>query len=197
MEGLCCRSAFTPISSARGRSANRRLTLAFTTSYRWSRYGGDRAVRFAARVLEEASRPMNGSVATGVIEALVYARDGARDPSLGRYLRYLLLSLQIRARQTIAWRAAFDLGAEPPRILIGDLVQARSTPGYGGQEARCRCRRARSCDDVVRKLEDVATRVLRGGLAAVRPGVTFASWWHAMESRWPRPASGADTALHT
>ena len=89
---------------------------------------------------------------------------------------------------------------EPPRVLeAGDLVQAEIHTVYGGQEGQVNMSVALDpVDDVVRRLEDVARASYEAGLAALRPGVTFASVVHAMEEPIAKAGCWSKTPLlHT
>ncbi len=157
-------------------------------------------LRFAARVSEEACRVMMEVSRPGVSEAEVYADTVREIHRWGCDLRYPFFSLQ-SGRDNIGWGVPrWSVRAEPPRILeVGDLVQAEIHTVYGGQEGQVNMSVALDpVDDVVCRLEDVARASYEAGLAAVRPGVTFASVVQAMEK--PIAASGCwskTPLLHT
>jgi Xaa-Pro aminopeptidase len=140
-------------------------------------------LRFAAGVSEEACRVMTEVARPGVSEAVVYAETVREIHRWGCDLRYPFFSLQ-SGRDNIGWGVPrWSVRAEPPRVLEkGDLVQAEIHTVYGGQEGQVNMAVALDpVDDVVRRLEDVARASYEAGLAAVRPGVTFASVVQAME----------------
>ena len=157
-------------------------------------------LRFAAKVSEEACRVMMEVSRPGVSEAEVYADTVREIHRWGCDLRYPFFSLQ-SGRDNIGWGVPrWSVRAEPPRILeVGDLVQAEIHTVYGGQEGQVNMSVALDpVDDVVRRLEDVARASYEAGLAAMRPGVTFASVVQAMEK--PIAASGCwskTPLLHT
>jgi Xaa-Pro dipeptidase len=140
-------------------------------------------LRFAAKVSEEACRVMMNVSRPGVSEASVYAETVREIHRWGCDLRYPFFSLQ-SGKDNIGWGVPrWSLRAEPPRILeVGDLVQAEIHTIYGGVEGQVNMSVALDpVDDVVRKLQDVARASYEAGLAAVKPGVTFASVVRAME----------------
>ena len=157
-------------------------------------------LRFAARVSEEACKVMMDVARPGVSEAEVYADTVREIHRWGCDLRYPFFSLQ-SGKDNIGWGVPrWSLRAEPPRILeAGDLVQAEIHTCYGGQEGQVQMSVALDpVDDVVRRLEQVARESYEAGLAAVKPGVTFASVVQAMEK--PIAASGCwskTPLLHT
>lgn len=157
-------------------------------------------LRFAARVSEEACRVMMQVSRPGVSEAEVYADTVREIHRWGCDLRYPFFSLQ-SGKDNIGWGVPrWSVRAEPPRILeAGDLVQAEIHTVYGGQEGQVNMSVALDpVDDVVRRLENVARASYEAGLAAMRPGVTFASVVQAMEK--PIAASGCwskTPLLHT
>ncbi|HZP98511.1 MAG TPA: M24 family metallopeptidase [Reyranella sp.] len=140
-------------------------------------------LRFAARVSEEACRVMMETARPGVSEALVYADTVREIHRWGCDLRYPFFSLQ-SGKDNIGWGVPrWSVRAEPPRILeAGDLVQAEIHTCYGGQEGQVNFSVALDpVDEVVRRLEDVARASYEAAIAAIRPGVTFASVVQAME----------------
>ena len=157
-------------------------------------------LRFAARVSEEACRVMMEVSRPGVSEAEVYADTVREIHRRGCDLRYPFFSLQ-SGRDNIGWGVPrWSVRAEPPRILeVGDLVQAEIHTVYGGQEGQVNMSVALDpVDDVVRRLEDVARASYEAGLAAMRPGVTFASVVQAMEKPIAQSGCWSKTPLlHT
>ena len=157
-------------------------------------------VRFAAGVSEEACRTMMEVARPGVSEAEVYADTVREIHRRGCDLRYPFFSLQ-SGRDNIGWGVPrWSVRAEPPRVLeAGDLVQAEIHTVYGGQEGQVNMSVALDpVDDVVRRLEDVARASYEAGLAALRPGVTFASVVHAMEEPIAKAGCWSKTPLlHT
>ena len=157
-------------------------------------------LRFAAGVSEEACRTMMEVARPGVSEAEVYADTVREIHRRGCDLRYPFFSLQ-SGRDNIGWGVPrWSVRAEPPRVLeAGDLVQAEIHTVYGGQEGQVNMSVALDpVDDVVRRLEDVARASYEAGLAALRPGVTFASVVHAMEEPIAKAGCWSKTPLlHT
>lgn len=157
-------------------------------------------LRFAARVSEEACKVMMATARPGVSEAEVYAETVREIHRWGCDLRYPFFSLQ-SGKDNIGWGVPrWSIRAEPPRLLeVGDLVQAEIHTIYGGVEGQVNMSVALDpVDDVVRRLENVARESYEAGLAAVKPGVTFASVVQAMEK--PIAASGCwskTPLLHT
>ncbi len=140
-------------------------------------------LRFAAKVSEHACRVMMQTARPGVSEALVYAETVREIHRWGCDLRYPFFSLQ-SGKDNIGWGVPrWSVRAEPPRVLEpGDLVQAEIHTCYGGQEGQVNFSVALDpVDDIVRRLELVARASYEAGLAAVKPGVTFASVVQAME----------------
>ena len=176
------------------------FTLAFTDFMLVKSAEEIALLRFAARVSEEACRVMMEVSRPGVSEALVYAETVREIHRWGCDLRYPFFSLQ-SGRDNIAWGVPrWSVRAEPPRILeIGDLVQAEIHTVYGGQEGQVQMSVALDpVDDVVRRLEEVARQSYEAGLAAVKPGVTFASVVQAMEKPLARAGCWSKTPLlHT
>ena len=157
-------------------------------------------LRFAARVSEEACRVMMETARPGVSEAEVYADTVREIHRWGCDLRYPFFSLQ-SGKDNIGWGVPrWSVRAEPPRILeVGDLVQAEIHTCYGGQEGQVQMSVALDpVDDVVRRLEAVARESYEAGVAAVKPGVTFASVVQAMEKPIAKAGCWSKTPLlHT
>ena len=157
-------------------------------------------LKFAARVSEEASQAMLDACVRGANEATVYAAIMSEIYRWGCETRYPNMSLQ-SGRDNIGWGAPrWALRAEPPRALqTGDVVQAEIHTMYGGQESQVQMSVALDpIDDVLSTCAEIARRAYEAGVAAVRPGVTFASVVHAMEE--PLRAGGAwskTPLLHT
>lgn len=157
-------------------------------------------LRFAAHVSEQASLAMLEACRPGVNEAAVYAAIMSEIYRWGCETRYPNLSLQ-SGRDNIGWGAPrWALRAESPRVLQpGDVVQAEIHTVYGGQESQVQMSVALDpVDSVLETCAGVARRAYEAGLAAVRPGVTFASVVHAMEE--PLRGAGAwskTPLLHT
>jgi Xaa-Pro aminopeptidase len=157
-------------------------------------------LRFAARVSEEASLAMLGASRPGESEAAVYAAIMSEIYRWGCETRYPNLSLQ-SGRDNIGWGVPrWALRAEPPRVLqTGDVVQAEIHTMYGGQESQVQMSVALDpIDDILTTCAEAARQAYEAGLAAVRPGITFASVVHAMEE--PLRAAGAwskTPLLHT
>jgi Xaa-Pro aminopeptidase len=90
--------------------------------------------------------------------------------------------------------------AEPPRrVGAGDMVQAEIHTCYGGQEAQVQMSIALDPVDAANRIcEDAARRAYEAGVAAVRPGVTFADVVRAMEAPIRAAGCWAKTPLaHT
>jgi Xaa-Pro aminopeptidase len=157
-------------------------------------------LRFAAKVSEEACRVMMETARPGVSEAEVYADTVREIHRWGCDLRYPFFSLQ-SGKDNIGWGVPrWSVRAEPPRILeTGDLVQAEIHTCYGGQEGQVQMSVALDpVDDVVRRLEAVARESYEAGVAAVKPGVTFASVVQAMEKPIAKAGCWSKTPLlHT
>ena len=176
------------------------FTLAFTDFMLVKSAEENALLRFAARVSEEACRVMMEVARPGVSEAEVYAETVHEIHRWGCDLRYPFFSLQ-SGRDNIGWGVPrWSVRAEPPRILeTGDLVQAEIHTVYGGLEGQVNMSVALDpVDDVVRRLEEVARESYEAGLAAVKPGVTFASVVQAMEKPLARAGCWSKTPLlHT
>ncbi|HTR83522.1 MAG TPA: M24 family metallopeptidase [Reyranella sp.] len=176
------------------------FTLAFTDFMLVKSAQEIELLRFSAKVSEEACKVMMTVARPGVSEAEVYAETVREVHRWGCDLRYPFFSLQ-SGRDNIGWGVPrWSLRAEPPRLLeVGDLVQAEIHTIYGGVEGQVNFSVALDpVDDIVRRLEDVARASYEAGVAAVKPGVTFASVVQAMEK--PIAASGCwskTPLLHT
>ncbi len=148
-------------------------------------------LRFAAKVSEQASLAMLDACRPGVNEAAVYAAIMSEIYRWGCETRYPNMSLQ-SGSDNIGWGAPrWALRAEPPRILeAGDVVQAEIHTMYGGQESQVQMSVALDpIDEVLAACADIARAAYEAGVAAVAPGMTFASVVHAMEA--PLRAAGA------
>jgi Xaa-Pro aminopeptidase len=176
------------------------FTLAFTDFMLVKSAEEIALLRFAARVSEEACRVMMETARPGVSEAEVYADTVREIHRWGCDLRYPFFSLQ-SGKDNIGWGVPrWSVRAEPPRILeTGDLVQAEIHTCYGGQEGQVQMSVALDpVDDVVRRLENVARESYEAGVAAVKPGVTFASVVQAMEKPIDKAGCWSKTPLlHT
>jgi Xaa-Pro aminopeptidase len=176
------------------------FTLAFTDFMLVKSAEEIALLRFAARVSEEACRVMMEVARPGVSEAEVYAETVREIHRWGCDLRYPFLSLQ-SGKDNICWGVPrWSVRAEPPRVLeVGDLVQAEIHTCYGGQEGQVQMSVALDpVDDVVYRLEHVARESYEAGLAAVKPGVTFASVVQAMETPLAKAGCWSKTPLlHT
>lgn len=157
-------------------------------------------LRFAARVSEEACRSMIEAAQPGANEASVYAEIMRTIYRWGCETRYPNLSLQ-SGPDNIGWGVPrWALRAEPPRVLErGDMVQAEIHTLYGGVEAQVQMSVALDpVGDVLHECERVACESYAAGVAAVRPGVTFASVVAAMEEPLRRSGCwGKTPLLHT
>jgi len=157
-------------------------------------------LRFAARVSEEACVAMIEATRPGVNEASVYAEIMRTIYRWGCETRYPNLSLQ-SGPDNIGWGAPrWALRAEHPRVLErGDLVQAEIHTLYGGVEAQVQMSVALDpVDDILLTCERVAREAYESGVAAVRPGVTFAEVVRAMEAPLERSGCWGKTPLaHT
>jgi Xaa-Pro aminopeptidase len=157
-------------------------------------------LRFAARVSEEACRAMIAAAQPGTSEAEVYAEIMRTIYRWGCETRYPNLSLQ-SGPDNIGWGAPrWALRAEPPRVLEpGDMVQAEIHTLYGGLEAQVQMSVAlEPIGDALRACERAAGESYAAGVAAVRPGVTFAEVVRAMEEPLRRAGCWSKTPLaHT
>jgi Xaa-Pro aminopeptidase len=157
-------------------------------------------LRFAARVSEEACRAMIEAAQPGANEAAVYAEIMRTIYRWGCETRYPNLSLQ-SGPDNIGWGVPrWALRAEPPRVLErGDMVQAEIHTLYGGIEAQVQMSVALDpVGDVLNECERVARESYVAGIAAVRPGVTFAAVVAAMEEPLRRGGCwGKTPLLHT
>jgi Xaa-Pro aminopeptidase len=140
-------------------------------------------LRFAAKVSEQACLAMIEASEPGRSEAEVYAEIMREIHRWGCETRYPFLALQ-SGPDNISWGVPrWTLRAEPPRILqTGDLIQAEIHTMYGAQESQVQMSVALDpVSPLVARCEEVACRAYAAGLAAIRPGVTFADVVHAME----------------
>lgn len=157
-------------------------------------------LRYAARVSEEACQAMLDIARPGVSETEVYAEILRAIHRRGCEVRYPGLSLQ-SGPDNIAWGVPrWTLRAEPARVLVhGDVVQAEIHTMYGAQEVPVQMSVALDPIDPELKIcEDVARLSYEAGLAAVRPGVTFADVVQAMEGPLRESGCWAKTPLlHT
>jgi Xaa-Pro dipeptidase len=157
-------------------------------------------LRFAARVSEEACGAMIDAARPGVNEAGVYAEVMRAIYRWGCETRYPNLSLQ-SGPDNIGWGAPrWALRAEHPRVLErGDMVQAEIHTLYGGAEAQVQMSVALDpVDAVLSTCERVARESYAAGVAAVRPGITFAEVVRAMEEPLRRNGCWGKTPLaHT
>jgi Xaa-Pro aminopeptidase len=176
------------------------FTLAFTDFMLVKSEQEIALLRFAARVSEEACKVMMEVSRPGVSEASVYAETIREIHRWGCDLRYPFFSLQ-SGKDNIGWGVPrWSLRAEPPRLLeTGDLVQAEIHTIYGGVEGQVNMSVCLDpADDVVHRLEAVARESYEAGVAAVKPGVTFASVVQAMEKPLARAGCWSKTPLlHT
>jgi Xaa-Pro dipeptidase len=176
------------------------FTLAFTDFMLVKSAQEIALLRFAAKVSEEACKVMMDVSRPGVSEASVYAETVREIHRWGCDLRYPFFSLQ-SGKDNIGWGVPrWSLRAEPPRILeVGDLVQAEIHTIYGGVEGQVNMSICLDpADDVVHRLEAVARESYEAGLAAVKPGVTFASVVQAMEAPLAKAGCWSKTPLlHT
>jgi Xaa-Pro aminopeptidase len=176
------------------------FTLAFTDFMLVKSAEEIALLRFAARVSEEACKVMMNVARPGVSEAEVYADTAREIHRWGCDLRYPFLSLQ-SGKDNIGWGVPrWSVRAEPPRVLeVGDLVQTEIHTCYGGQEGQVQMSVALDpVDDVVRRLEGIARESYEAGVAAVKPGVTFASVVQAMEKPIAKAGCWSKTPLlHT
>ncbi len=143
---------------------------------------------------------MAATARPGVSEAAVYAEVLREIHRWGCDVRYPFLSLQSGV-DNIGWGAPrWTLRAEPPRILErGDVVQAEIHTAYGGQEAQVQMSVALDpIDGELAACEQVARTSYEAGVAAVRPGITFAEVVQAMEEPLRRSGCWSKTPLlHT
>lgn len=157
-------------------------------------------LRHAAQVSERACQVMAEACRPGVSEAEVHAEVMREVYRNGCELRYPFLSLQ-SGPDNIGWGVPrWTFRAERPRILErGDLVQAEIHTTYGGQEAQVQmCVALEPVHPDVRRCETVARAAYAQGLAAVRPGATFADVVRAMEEPMARAGCWSKTPLlHT
>ena len=200
MEGLIPLGFHSNLVKALPDAAIGDFTLPFTDFMLVKSAEEQALLRFAARVSEEACRVMMEVARPGVSEALVYAETVREIHRWGCDLRYPFFSLQ-SGKDNIGWGVPrWSVRAEPPRILeTGDLVQAEIHTVYGGQEGQVNMSVALDpVDDTVRRLEEIARASYEAGLAAVRPGVTFASVVLAMERPLAEAGAWSKTPLlHT
>ena len=200
MEGLLPLGFHTNLVKALPDATIGDFTLAFTDFMLVKSAEEIALLRFAARVSEQACRVMMEVARPGVSEAEVYADTVREIHRWGCDLRYPFFSLQ-SGKDNIGWGVPrWSVRAEPPRVLeTGDLVQAEIHTCYGGQEGQVQMSVAlEPVDDVVRRLEEIARESYEAGVAAVKPGVTFASVVQAMEK--PIAAAGCwskTPLLHT
>jgi len=157
-------------------------------------------LRFAAHVSERACAAMIEASRPGVTEAAVYAEILREIHRWGCDVRYPFLSLQ-SGPDNIGWGVPrWTLRAEPPRILeTGDLIQAEIHTMYGQQESQVQMSVALDPlhPDLV-TCERVARTSYEAGLAAVRPGATFAAVVQAMEAPLKEAGCWSKTPLlHT
>ena len=200
MEGLLPLGFHTNLAKALPAATIGDFTLAFTDFMLVKSAEEIALLRFAARVSEEACKVMMKVARPGVSEAEVYADTVREIHRWGCDLRYPFFSLQ-SGKDNIGWGVPrWSVRAEPPRVLeVGDLVQAEIHTCYGGQEAQVQISVALDpVDDVVHRLEGVARESYEAGVAAVKPGVTFASVVQAMEKPIARAGCWSKTPLlHT
>jgi Xaa-Pro aminopeptidase len=200
MEGLLPLGFHTNLVKALPAATIGDFTLAFTDFMLVKSAEEIALLRFAAKVSEEACKVMMEVARPGVSEAEVYAETVREVHRWGCDLRYPFLSLQ-SGKDNIGWGVPrWSVRAEPPRVLeVGDLVQAEIHTCYGGQEGQVQMSVALDpVDDVVRRLEEVARDSYEAGVAAVKPGVTFASVVQAMEKPIAKAGCWSKTPLlHT
>lgn len=157
-------------------------------------------LRHAAAVSEEACRAMIAACRPGATEADVYAEIQYAIHKRGCDLRYPFLSLQ-SGPDNIGWGVPrWTLRAEPPRTLArGDLVQAEIHTCYGGQESQVQMAVGIGpLADDLHRCAAAAEASYRAGLAAVKPGATFAEVVRAMEAPLAEGGFWAKTPLlHT
>jgi Xaa-Pro aminopeptidase len=200
MEGLLPLGFHTSLVKALPEATIGDFTLSFTDFMLVKSAEEIALLRFAARVSEEACKVMMAVARPGVSEALVYADTVREIHRWGCDLRYPFFSLQ-SGKDNIGWGVPrWSVRAEPPRVLeAGDLVQAEIHTCYGGQEGQVQMSVALDpVDDVVHRLEQVARESYEAGVAAVKPGVTFASVVQAMEKPIAKSGCWSKTPLlHT
>lgn len=200
MEGLLPHGFWASLTAAAPQAKMEDFTQAYTDFMLVKSAEEIALLRFGAGVAERVCRVMTEVTRPGVSEAQIYAEMMRETYRWGCDARYPFMSLQ-SGSANIGWGAPrWLLRAEAPRqVRRGDLVQAEIHTLYGGQEAQVQMSVALDPIDADnRKCESVARRSYEAGLAALRPGVTFAEVVHAMEAPIRAAGCWAKTPLlHT
>lgn len=140
-------------------------------------------MRYAARAAESACEVVAALAAPGVGEEEIFAEASAEMLRHGIGLRYPAIVMN-SGPHTLSWGPPrWTTRAEPPRMLQrGDLLQAELMPLCGNQEAQVQMTVALDpIDDLSLKCEKIARASYDAGIAALRPGITFAELLAAME----------------
>lgn len=140
-------------------------------------------VRYAASVVEEASRVMLEVTRPGIGEEVIYAEIAREIYRHAADARSPAINLH-SGRHNISWGAPrwLSRAERPHRLQEGDLVQAEIIAYYGNQEAQVQMAIGVGPIDEVNQLcADVARRAYEAGLHTIRPGITFAEVVSAME----------------
>lgn len=147
-------------------------------------------VRYAAQAAEAACKVVAEVTAPGVGEEVIFAEATREMLRFGIGLRYPAIVMN-SGPHTLSWGPPrWTTTAEPPRVLQrGDLMQAELMPLCGNQEVQVQMTVAlEPLDQTNRKLEVVARASYDAGIAALKPGITFADLLSAMEE--PHRRSG-------
>jgi Xaa-Pro aminopeptidase len=133
-------------------------------------------LRYAAGLGEQACQAMLEAVKPGATEFEIYdAVESAihfgggvpRDP-------YLIMTW---GSDDVGWGepAWTYFGGTPRRVEPGDLIMAELFPSYGGLETQQQmCIAVAPVDPIIEELGRIARKSYEAGLAALRPGATFA-----------------------
>ncbi len=147
-------------------------------------------VRYAAAAAEAACKVVIEVAAPGVGEEVVFAEATREMLRHGIGLRYPMIVMN-SGPHTLSWGPPrWTTTGEAPRILArGDLMQAELMPLCGNQEVQVQMTVGLDpLDEENRKCERVARASYEAGIAALKPGMTFAELVAVMEE--PLKTSG-------
>jgi Xaa-Pro aminopeptidase len=140
-------------------------------------------MRYAARAAEAACKVVADLAAPGVGEEEIFAEATAEMLRHGIGLRYPMIVMN-SGPHTLSWGPPrWTTRGEAPRTLQrGDLLQAELMPLCGNQEAQVQMTVALDpIDDLSIKCERIARASYDAGIAALKPGMSFADLLAVME----------------
>ncbi|MDB6000632.1 MAG: family metallopeptidase [Rhizobacter sp.] len=140
-------------------------------------------MRYAARAAEAACAVIAEVTRPGIGEEVVFAEATREMLRHGIGIRYPMIVMN-SGPQTLSWGPPrWTTRGEAPRILQrGDLMQAELMPMCGNQESQVQMTVALDPVDAInQRCEEVARASYDAGIAALKPGMSFADLVQAME----------------